>query len=141
MVRFREGRVSDFHSIANLMRQLGYPCDPKVMEGRLQAMNPSENPLFVAEVSGKVIGLIHLEVRTTLMYEPIVEVVSFVIDEACRGARIGRQLFTVAENWVVKNGYRRIQLYSCAKNTDAHHFCSSHGLMKESETVMFAETI
>lgn len=139
MIQFREGGPNDCESIARLMGQLGYPCQSIVMRERLASLNSLSSLVLLAEISGKVIGLIHMEVRITLMVQPMVEIVSFVIDESYRGAGIGRQLLAAAEHWALKKGYNKIQLYTNAKRLDAHRFYVANGFSKVKDSILMAE--
>ena len=62
--RVREARLEDAPAIAALVAQLGYPTPPAEMKARLAVLLARpDHVIFVADVSGSVVGLVADDVR------------------------------------------------------------------------------
>lgn len=137
----REMEVFDIDAVVNLMHQLGYAADNRKIRKRLSHLKPLINKIVIAESGRKVVGLIHLQLRVTLMDDRQVEIVSLVVDEAWRGKGVGKRLLTAAQDWAVERGLPKIQLYSNQKRTAAHAFYMNNGYQKIKDSIMLVKEI
>lgn len=120
----RRARKEDAAAIAELSGQLGYPSTKEQVERRLvHVLADSAHTLFVAEMTGGHIGgWLHVFGYHVVESDPRAEVGGLVVDEAQRGAGIGRLLMQNAENWAREKGYAAVGLRSNIVRHDAHAF-------------------
>jgi GNAT superfamily N-acetyltransferase len=84
--------------------------------------DPSVQAL-VAEDDGGVIGLITTHIRHTMNHAaPLAQITLLVVDEARRGAGVGRELVTAAEAWARGCGCKRIVVTTALHRGEAHAF-------------------
>ena len=124
----REATVSDAVSLARLATQLGYPTTEKQARGRAAAiLGRPEHRVLVAEVSGEVVGWVHVAPSVTLESDPSAEIAGFVVDEAFRGQGIGARLIVEAETWAAAQGYGLMRVRSNVKRNRARRFYERAG--------------
>jgi len=115
------------HSLA-LLAQLGYRLTQVEAERRYAAVAASaRHSLLVAEVDQRIVGLLHVYARPALEKPPEAVVQALVVDQAFRGAGIGRTLMAAAERWASEQGYRSVALSSNVVRTGAHAFYEAIG--------------
>ena len=120
----RTARPSDASSVAELIRQLGPPEGAEGVEARIAALaDTPTDAVLVAEVDGRVVGLVSLHVtpffnRGTSRGR----VTALVVDESVRSQGIGRELLTAAEDAARTRGCVEAELTSAAHRLDAHRF-------------------
>jgi GNAT superfamily N-acetyltransferase len=113
----------DVAALARLAGQLGYPTTPEEAARRLAAdREDSRHELLVAETNREVIGWISLAEEHSILHDPRVEILGLVVDEAHRGAAVGRKLIERAEQWARERGCRTILLRSNVIRERAHRF-------------------
>jgi GNAT superfamily N-acetyltransferase len=136
-VKVRAARVEDAPALARLSGQLGYPATIEQILARMVVIqgDPSSG-LFVAEMSGAVVGWMHLLNQHLIEYGSRVEVAGLVVDEAARGRGIGRCLMDRAEEWTRERGSHTIHLRSNVTRAGAHAFYEHLGFkhVKTSKT-------
>jgi GNAT superfamily N-acetyltransferase len=136
-VKVRAARVEDAPALARLSGQLGYPATIEQILARMAVIqdDPSSG-LFVAEMSGAVVGWMHLLNQHLIEYGSRVEVAGLVVDEAARGRGIGRCLMDRAEEWTRERGSHTIHLRSNVTRAGAHAFYEHLGFkhVKTSKT-------
>lgn len=140
----RKSVEADLEAILILLDQLGYPATPGEMKDRLQIIineGLAHDQLLVAENSSQVVGLVHFQVRYTLMNDPYGEIVSFVIREDMRGQGIGTLLLNAVEKWALHLGLNQIILYSNALRKKAHQFYGKNGYLKVKDSVMLKKCL
>lgn len=78
---------------------------------------------LVLEDEGQVVGTISLYVLPAFSHgRPFGIIENVVVDEAARGAGLGRQLMDAAESLARDRGCYKVSFTSNAKRTDAHGF-------------------
>lgn len=137
----REIEIFDIDSAVNLLNQLGYHAEKQMIQRRLSHLKSPTNLILVAESSRKVIGLMHLQVRATLLDDLQAEIVSLVVDEAWRGKGVGKRLLAAADEWALAKGFSKIQLYSNQKRTSAHAFYIQNGYQKIKDSIMLVKKV
>jgi GNAT superfamily N-acetyltransferase len=120
----REAKTTDAADLARLVSQLGYPSTEQDMAERLEALaGKPEYVLFVAESSGRVVGLVGAFLGYALEFSgPWGRLMGLVVDEPFRGQGIGRRLMERIEAWLRDHGATRLTLTSGKQRTEAHRF-------------------
>jgi GNAT superfamily N-acetyltransferase len=138
MINIRRARQPDAGQVALLCEQLGYPASVDDISQRLRTMSENtDHAIYVAEVSeGKVVGWVHVYSRRLLVYVPHAAIGGLIVDEAFRGAGIGRLLMQKAEGWARGQGLQVVQVRSGADRQGAHRFYRNvgYGYVKTSST-------
>jgi N-acetylglutamate synthase-like GNAT family acetyltransferase len=142
-IMVRKAVATDLESVTTLVEQLGYPSTCAEIKDRLQMIDEDaeHQQILVVENNAAMVGLVHLQVRYTLMTEAYVEIVSCVIGEDMRGQGIGTLLLTAVEKWALTLKIHRIQLYSNALREDAHRFYYKNGYVKVKDSVMLKKIL
>ena len=79
--------------------------------------------MWVAEVSGRVVGLAGVFVHLALEYDGNYgRLLGLVVDEPFRGQGIGQKLLDQTERWLRERGVNRLTLTSGKQRTEAHKF-------------------
>jgi GNAT superfamily N-acetyltransferase len=120
----RQAEATDAPDIARLVSQLGYPSSERDMAERLDAFSGRpEYVLFVAESSGRVVGLVGAYLGYALEFSgPWGRLMGLVVDEPFRGRGIGRRLMDRIEGWLRDHRATRLTLTSGNQRADAHRF-------------------
>ena len=124
MLVLRAPHAGDASDLASLLGQLGYPADPREIPARLSAFESGSTALaWVAELQGRVVGLVTAHVIRSLHKTEVVAMLTvLVVDERSRGSGVGRAMVRTAEEWAVSQGASAISLTSALRRTDAHEF-------------------
>ena len=126
-VNVRRATSSDAAALADLVTQLGYPSRPEEVIARLATLESAEQGLFVAEVDKRVVGLAHVNCRSTLLADGMAEVMALVVDDKWRGQGIGRALLQVTEEWAGQRGYGTLLVRTNVVRQRAHEFYYRNG--------------
>jgi GNAT superfamily N-acetyltransferase len=125
----RSARASDASDIARLSAQLGYPALAEEIPERLARLSgdPAVSAM-VAEVDGRVSGLLTIHLRYTLNHHtPLAQITMLVVDEGVRGTGVGRALVTHAEQWARERDCRRVVVTTQLSRAGAHAFYETIG--------------
>jgi GNAT superfamily N-acetyltransferase len=119
----RPAAPGDVQAIAALAGELGYPASTLEMGPRLSALlSRADHAVFVAELTGSIIGWIHVCVVESLESPPFAEIRGMVVTEAERGRGIGKDLVAVAEQWAIEKSCSKIRVRSNSMRTDTRQF-------------------
>ena len=120
----RVASAADAVAIAALAGALGYAADAADIPPRLAALESAGRAVaLVAEVEGRVVGLITSHILATLHHtEPVALLTTLVVSEDARGAGVGRELVRAAEEWARGEGAQRMSVTSGLQRADAHQF-------------------
>ena len=120
----RPVKTTDAPDLARLVSQLGYPSSAEEMTERMEALfRRPDYVLFVAETSGRVVGLVGAFLGYALEFSgPWGRLMGLVVDEPFRGQGIGRRLMEWIEGWLRDHGATRLTLTSGKQRADAHRF-------------------
>lgn len=119
----RTATIQDAECLAELSCQLGYPARAEDILKRLaQIESREDNAVYVAEVSGKVIGWVHIVARDLLESGRYAEIGGLVVDELRRGQGAGQALMNKAEAWAREHQCREIVVRSNVIRTATHRF-------------------
>jgi len=120
----RPAVLDDSAAIAGLVAQLGYPTTVSEMKTRLESLLADpEYVTFVAESSGRIIGLIGAYLSPALEYNGVHgRLTGLVVDEAHRGDGVGKALLDRIESWLRERGAAMVTLTSGKQRAEAHKF-------------------
>lgn len=137
-VTIRSADRADAKTIAELSGQLGYPVNERAVEDRLAAILRREgNAVFVAEVSGRVVGWAHVVGEMLLESPPFAELTGLIVDSNTRGRGVGRHLVEACIQWAESQGFQQIRVRSNVVREDAHRFYHKVGFAKIKSQVVF----
>jgi len=124
----RPVRIEDARSVATLATQLGYPSSEAQLAERIpHVLGLGDAAAMVAEDAGAVVAWIHVELRRTLVADQEAQVMALVVDERCRGRRIGAALMSEAERWARERGAVKLRVGSRTTREGAHRFYEREG--------------
>ena len=125
----RMAAIADADDVAQLLSELGYPCDIDEAAERIAAITDNDRQaLVVARVEGIVSGLIALDFMYYLPLGTITcRVTALVVTPTAQGLGIGRTLLKEAERRARVGGAARIELTSGTQRTEAHAFYRACG--------------
>ena len=140
-VRLRPMTRDDIAQSVPLLAQLGYELSAEELARRFAAVtaNP-DHSLVIAELAGRVVGLLHVFVRPAIESPREAVVQAIVVDLAHRRSGIGMALMAQAERWGREHECRMVMLSSNVARAPAHAFyaglgyriaATSHVLRKE----------
>ncbi len=122
-VNIRPATVSDAARLAELNGILGYPVSREEMATRLVRMLELEtHAVFVAEVSGEIVGWIEGGEREVLAVGKFAEICGLVVADGQRGRGVGRKLTNAAEEWARRRGHNEISVRSNVVRPESHAF-------------------
>jgi GNAT superfamily N-acetyltransferase len=141
-VVIRLARIEDAGRIAELATQLGYSTTSEQMQRRLsQVGQTEERAVYVAVQYGRVVGWIHICVRSLVQVDRAAEIEGLVVDEACRGQGIGRLLIRQIEKWVGEKGCDTIYVRSNVIRKRAHDFYERLGYENIKTSLTFCKIL
>ncbi|MDP1752575.1 MAG: GNAT family N-acetyltransferase [Reyranella sp.] len=109
----REFRPADLSGVAALLEQLGYEPGEREIQARLAHLaKASDHWVRVADVDGRVVGLLHVYERPALEKAREAVVQSLVVDAAQRSRGVGATLMREAERWARERGLPAVALYT-----------------------------
>jgi GNAT superfamily N-acetyltransferase len=125
----REARSSDSSQIACLLGELGYPSSEPAVRGRLGYLSSNaENPVFVAEYHGEIVGFLSFHIIPLLHLEGgLGRITALVVNARSRGCGLGKSLVAAAECFAWEHGCLRIEITSGDHRSNAHAFYESIG--------------
>ena len=138
-VTVRPMRAGDAAAVARLTTQLGYATTAQQSAQRIaRLLDEPEQALLVAEDgAGTVMGWVHVRVFRLLELESTAQIAGIVVDEARRGAGVGRALMAAAERWATAHDCQETLLYSNAVRNDAHRFYERLGYRRAKTSYRF----
>jgi len=141
-------RPSDIADIMQLHRELGwnpaFKADGSTLKQRLEALITGESALLlVAELKGKVVGYIHGEIVTYLLFAGREMLVSeLFVMESVRGQGVGKALLSAIETEAVSQKCFRISvLNSRERESYKRGFYPSLGYEERPHTANFTKRL
>ncbi|PYI92044.1 MAG: N-acetyltransferase [Verrucomicrobia bacterium] len=127
----RRARSTDAADVAELSGILGYPVDHETMQRRLERFGGrEEHVVFVAEISGKIVGWIHGVEHEFLVAGRIGEICGLVVAEGERTSGVGRRLVEALEQWARGRGLDQVSVRSNVVRTESHPFYEKVGYVR-----------
>lgn len=119
----RKAKEDDATRVAELSGTLGYPVSGEAMAQRLGRVLPLEtHTVFVAEISGDIVGWIHGAEHEFLELGSRCEILGLVVAEGQRGLGTGRRLVEAIEQWARRRGLDQIFVRSNVIRPESHPF-------------------
>lgn len=147
-IHLRPLRTTDIEAIMQLHRELGwnpaFHADGSTLRGRLTTLTEEESALLlVAELSGEVVGYVHGEIVTYLLFAGREMLVSeLFVKEAARGRGVGSALMAAMEAEAVKRRCFRISvLNSRERESYKRGFYPSLGYEERVHTANFTKRL
>ena len=141
-------RSSDVEAVMRLHRELGwnpaFKADGSTLKQRLEALTDTEDALLlVAEIDGNVVGYIHGQIVTYLLFAGREMLISEVfVMERARGHGVGRALVAAIESEAVKGKCFRISvLNSRERESYKRAFYPSMGYEERPHTANFTKRL
>jgi len=125
----RPAQFADAPEVAELLTELGYPCDAAEAQRRLLELEDDpRQSVMVAERGGLVCGLLGLEISFQLpLGMPACRITVLVVGRGQQRSGVGRQLLAEAETRARFSGATRIEVSSAAARHGAHAFYREAG--------------
>jgi GNAT superfamily N-acetyltransferase len=129
MCIIRPPAPADFHAMAELAGQLGYPCTAREVRVRLATLkDPRQYAVFVAEApDGQVTGWIGVYIFRSVETAPCAQISGLIVDRALRSRGIGQLLLDAAAKWARRRGCGEIAVHTNVIRRRAHRFYERHG--------------
>lgn len=131
----REARPGDWPEVAALLAELGRPDvrgtdeEPAAREVYELYLGRDDAAAFVAELDGRVVGFVNLEVRTRLNFTtPQAWIPDLIVAEEARGRGAGAALLARCEELARERGCWSLTLESANWRERAHAFYTREGL-------------
>nr|WP_283777784.1 GNAT family N-acetyltransferase [Sansalvadorimonas sp. 2012CJ34-2] len=109
-----------------------------------EEVNSDSDVFYVAEVEGKIVGLItaHITRNSELCFianHPVCRIDTVVVDHSCRGKGVGQMLMGAVEEWAKQQKASEIRLEVMEFNKSAQDFYAAGGY--EIQSRIMAKTI
>jgi ribosomal protein S18 acetylase RimI-like enzyme len=115
--------ADDVPQTVPLLAQLGYQMTAMELARRMRGvLSAPDHAILVAEIKGRVTGLMHVFARPAVENPREAVVQSLVVDAAYRRTGVGRSLMTAAERWGSEHDCRSVVLSSNITRAPAHAF-------------------
>jgi GNAT superfamily N-acetyltransferase len=135
-------RGDDVTRSVPLLAQLGYTITADEMSRRVaEVLSAPGHAVLVAEVAGRIAGLMHVFVRPAIENPREAVVQAIVVDEAYRRVGIGRCLMAAAERWGREHDCRSVVLSSNAARASAHAFYRALGYGVSATSYVFRKPL
>ena len=119
----RDARPSDVSAVHRLIGQLADSADEAAFRGRFENVLATDgHRIIVAEVEGRVVGVLHMFERPALEKPCELMVQALVVDSAARSSGVGETLMREAEAWAQNRKLPSVSLYSRDDRKRAHAF-------------------
>ena len=109
--------------MAGLSAQLGYPCQEADLARRLAAViGREDHVVLVAELDGVLVGWIHGFCAFRIESPAFAEIGGLVVDQAHRGAGIGRRLVAATAEWAAAKELRQLRVRTNVVRAESQPF-------------------
>jgi GNAT superfamily N-acetyltransferase len=138
----REVTPDDAAAAANLSGELGYQVSADAIRERIESvLERPDQAVYVACLSGNVVGWIDLAVTHHLASGSRVEICGLVVSSEVRSRGIGRLLVERAEQWAVSKGLTDMLVRSRSTREDAHRFYLREGYTRVKTSAVFTKNL
>ena len=119
----RDAGPADVSAVHRLIGQLADSADEAAFRARFErVLATDDHRIVVAEVEGKVVGVLHVFERPALEKPCEAIVQALVVDSEARSGGVGEALMREAEAWAQSRKLPSVSLYSRADRERAHAF-------------------
>ena len=142
-VSIRKASLKDIPHIVRLSEQLGYIVSGDLVSRQISAISRDErHSVFVAVDSAeRVLGWVHVALRTLVHVEPYAEIGGLVVDEKNRRQGIGRLLLGAAHRWAKGNRVATMMVWSNVIRVVAHEFYQNQGYILKKQQKVFQKNL
>ena len=132
----RDARPADVSAVHRLIGQLADAPDEAAFRARFENVLATDgHRIVVAEIEGKVVGVLHMFERPALEKPCEAVVQALVVDSEARSAGVGETLMREAEAWASDRKLPSVSLYSRVDRKRAHAFYERIGYRIKSTSV------
>jgi ribosomal protein S18 acetylase RimI-like enzyme len=132
----RDARPTDVAAVHRLIGQLADAPDEAAFRARFESVLATDgHRIIVAEVEGKVVGVLHMFERPALEKPCEAVVQALVVDSEARSSGVGEALMREAEAWAQSRKLPAVSLYSRDDRKRAHAFYERIGYRIKSTSV------
>jgi GNAT superfamily N-acetyltransferase len=125
-----------------LLGQLGYEMPPEEAARRLAiVLRDGGHRVWVCELDGRVVGILHAFFRPALDKVPEVMVQALVVEAAQRSKGIGKRLMAEAERWARSFANASVSLYSGTARAYAHRFYERLGYARTATSALMRKKL
>ncbi len=137
-MKIRDMTIDDISSIDPLMRRLGYNLEHNILEERFKSItNSPEHHIFVSEIEGKVVGLLHIFGKLAFKKPKEAVIQAIATDELYSRRGIGNNLLEAGEEWAIANGFNVITVWT----SSAHAFYEHSGYKNLATSDFFSKKL
>ena len=128
-VNIRAAKLEDSQAICDLLKQMGYPQPPTLIQEKFEILNNDPNSqILVAEEKGKICGFLSLYfIPQIALQGDFAKICYLCVDENMRSKGVGHLLVQEAEQQAKRRGCDRMELHSGEQRTLAHQFYLREG--------------
>ena len=132
----RDARPADVSAVHRLIGQLAGPAGEAAFRARFErALATDDHRIIVADVEGKVVGVLHMFERPALEKPCEAVVQALVVDSEARSSGVGEALMREAEAWAQSRKLPAVSLYSRVDRKRAHAFYERIGYRVKATSV------
>jgi GNAT superfamily N-acetyltransferase len=141
-ILIREIAPTDAEAAAQLSAELGYPTEIEEMKERINRLKSArDGVVYVACMSGAVIGWIDVLIVHHLASGAYAEIGGLIVSSKHRSGGIGRKLLAQAEKWVADRGIGKIVVRSRITREAAHRFYLREGYSMTKTSAVFSKLV
>ena len=138
----RDARPADVSAAHRLIGQLADSTDEAAFRARFErVLATDDHRIIVAEVEGKVVGVLHMFERPALEKPCEAMVQALVVDSEARGSGVGEALMREAEAWAQSRKLPSVSLYSRDDRKRAHAFYERIGYRVKATSVRMERSL
>lgn len=139
----RKAAVLDIPQMCSLFQNdLGYAeCTQEIVEKQFAGLDASREAVFVAEVQGRLAGVIHIERYDVLYFPPMSNILGLAVSSDFRRQGIGSALLKRAEQWALDHKINTVRLNSGGTRTQAHQFYRAQGYVDNKTQLRFIKEL
>jgi len=132
----RDARPADVSAVQRLIGQLADAPDEAAFRARFERVLATDgHRIIVADVEGKVVGVLHMFERPALEKPCELMVQALVVDSEARSSGVGEALMREAEAWAQSRRLPSVSLYSRADRTRSYAFYKRIGYRVKATSV------
>lgn len=138
----RESVENDYKAIWDISKNaLGYDCDIEAVYKNLNSILSSDREMiFVAENEDVVVGYIHAEIYSSLLFDKhLINILAFAVAQGRQHCGTGAMLLNKVEEWAKEISAVGIRLNSGSARADAHKFYRTKGFNQEKQQIRFVK--
>ena len=142
-LKIREAAVLDIPQMCSLFQNdLGYAeCTQEIVEKQFAGLHASREAVFVAEVQGRLAGVIHIEKYDVLYFPSMSNILGLAVSSEFRRQGIGSALLKRAEQWALDHKINTVRLNSGGTRTQAHQFYRAQGYVDNKTQLRFIKEL